>query len=356
MVRLYELYGAYLPATFFIGGFGFDVATLGRIDHWVTLFQQALFLLLIGGLLALETASSFQPEDRPSWVVKSAPYRSALLHFLFGGLLSAYTIFYFKSTSTLPSFFFMVLLVLLLVLNEHSLLQKRGLVVKYVLFSLCLLSYFTYLVPILWGGIGGLPFVVALFTSLLFILLFLWCAVPQRDCAPLALRRYFLFPLGVHLIFCAFYFLTWLPPVPLSLQFAGVYQEVSRKGDVFELKYDRPWWRFWERGAQTFLARDGDRVHCFARIFSPTGMKDRITAHWMHKVPQHGWQTTDRIPIEVSGGRQEGFRGLTYKNNYEPGYWRVLFETSDGRELGRIYFTIENDDEKTERTFNVDQA
>lgn len=356
LIHIYELYGSYLPALFFVGGFSFDLVTLGRIDHWVTLFQQAVFLLLIGGLLAIETTASFQSDARPAWLVKTQPYRAALLHFLFGGLLSAYTIFYFKSASTLPSFFFMLMLVALLILNEHSALQKRGLAVKYVLFSLCLLSYFAYLVPMLWGEIGSLPFVVALLSSLLLLLVFLWSATPEKEWVPAVVKRYLRLPLGVHLIFASFYFLGWLPPAPLSLEYAGVYHKISRVGGVFQLEYDRPFWRFWENGAQTFKARPEDRVQCFARIFSPTGLTDRITAHWMLKDPKRGWLTTDRIPIEVTGGRQEGFRGVTYKKNYQPGYYRVLFETSDGRELGRVYFTVELDRDTSERKYRLDTA
>ena len=75
LLRIYDLYGALLPAIFFMGGFSFDIATLGHIDHWITLFQQGVFLLLIGGLLALETTASFQNDSRPSWITKSDPFR-----------------------------------------------------------------------------------------------------------------------------------------------------------------------------------------------------------------------------------------------------------------------------------------
>jgi hypothetical protein len=49
----------------------------------------------------------------------------------------------------------------------------------------------------------------------------------------------------------------------------------------------------------------------------------------------------DSIPIRILGGRQEGFRGYGMKSNYQPGKWKVHVETTDGREIGRIYFTLE---------------
>jgi hypothetical protein len=49
----------------------------------------------------------------------------------------------------------------------------------------------------------------------------------------------------------------------------------------------------------------------------------------------------DSIPIKIVGGREEGFRGFGVKSNYQPGEWKVQVETTDEREIGRVYFTLE---------------
>ena len=54
-----------------------------------------------------------------------------------------------------------------------------------------------------------------------------------------------------------------------------------------------------------------------------------------------GWTSTDKIPMKVSGGRKEGYRGFSTKQNYQAGDWKISVETSDGREIGRIYFKVE---------------
>ena len=41
------------------------------------------------------------------------------------------------------------------------------------------------------------------------------------------------------------------------------------------------------------------------------------------------------------GGRVEGFRGFGTKSNYQPGDWKVQIETTDEREIGRVYFNLE---------------
>jgi hypothetical protein len=110
---------------------------------------------------------------------------------------------------------------------------------------------------------------------------------------------------------------------------------------------------FWQNGDQSFRARPEDKVICFARIFSPTRFKDQLQVRWMYR-DRRGWNTADVIPIEIVGGREEGFRGYTTKSNHFPGDWRVQIETTDARELGRIYFRIEKDETTSEREIKID--
>jgi hypothetical protein len=81
-------------------------------------------------------------------------------------------------------------------------------------------------------------------------------------------------------------------------------------------------------------------VYVFFRIFSPTRFADQVLMRWFRK-DADGWQLTDSIPINIVGGREQGFRGYGVKANHQPGEWKVQVETTDGREIGRIYFRIE---------------
>ena len=71
-----------------------------------------------------------------------------------GALLNLYAIFYFKSSSLLVSFGFLGFLVILLLANEFRRVKSLGLPFKFALLSLCLLSFFAYLVPVLVGSIS----------------------------------------------------------------------------------------------------------------------------------------------------------------------------------------------------------
>jgi len=128
---------------------------------------------------------------------------------------------------------------------------------------------------------------------------------------------------------------------------AGVCQRlcgpgVERTGEGFRLSHERPWWRFWHNGDQVFRAQPGDRVVVFFRIFSPARFADRVRMRWYWEPGGRGWLLQDSIPIDIVGGREQGFRGYGFKANYQPGRWKVQVETEDGREIGRVYFTLES--------------
>jgi hypothetical protein len=184
-----------------------------------------------------------------------------------------------------------------------------------------------------------------------------WIRFSAPDSFPRA-RRQILVPLGAVLTgFLAFYLFRLVPPVPLSIPFIGVYHTVERSGQGYRLIHERPAWRWWHNGDQSFRAQPGDKVYVFFRIFSPTRFSHEVVVRWYWKDEQsaRGWVLQDSLPIKITGGREEGFRGYGFKANYQSGAWKVQVETTDGREIGRIYFDLESAPE-TPRAFEAELA
>ncbi len=55
------------------------------------------------------------------------------------------------------------------------------------------------------------------------------------------------------------------------------------------------------------------------------------------------YSTEDLIPLALTGGRGEGFRGYVAKAHYVPGRWRVSTETEDGRPVSVLKFKVAAD-------------
>jgi hypothetical protein len=330
----------------FVGGFLFDIVTLDRIDSWFTIGQQVAYILLVG----IALMQMFFEESRPArdvagmGAIKRAYYefRNAIVHFILGSLLSLYTLFFFKSSSLFVSFGFMAILVALLIVNESERFKKLGLSVKFALLSICLLSFSAGVVPVFIGSIGMIVFLASMLVGCIPLAVVnrrIRIHAPER--VPQA-RRQILLPFGcVLVLFLALYLFRLIPPVPLSIQYIGVYHGVERQGDTFVLSHERPFWRFWDNGDQKFLAQPGDKVYVFFRIFSPARFADQVLLRWYWKDGGGKWRLHDSIPINIVGGRARGFRGYGMKSNYQPGEWKLQVETTDEREIGRVYFDLE---------------
>jgi Protein of unknown function (DUF2914) len=342
----------------FICGFLFDILMVDRADSWHAIAQQLAYLAVILAALTQMFLEDGRPQPDPAslfflkrWYYQ---YRTALVHFFLGTLLNVYTIFFFKSSSLLVSFGFLAFLVLLLWANESERVKSMGLPFKFTLLCLCSMCFAANVVPIFIGSIGTTVFLVSMLAGCLPVIGVVWWIRKKRPDHFSRARRQMLVPLGGVLAgFLVFYYFRLIPPVPLSIPFIGVYHAVEKTPDTYRLSHQRPIWRIWQNGDQEFVAQPGDRVFVFFRIFSPTRFSDQVQMRWYWKDEARGWLLQDTIPIKIVGGRAEGFRGYGFKSNYQPGEWKVQVETTDSREIGRVYFSLETGPEWP-RTFEID--
>jgi hypothetical protein len=345
--RFYEQNERVVDIAFFAGGFLFDVFTLSRVDAWLFVVQQVVYLVAAGAILL----HIFFDEGKPARQLDGMPrlkrwyfeYRMAAVHFLLGALLSVYTLFFFKSSSLLVSFAFLLFLVLLLVINESKRFKRLGLPFKFALLSVCLLSFSAILVPVVVGSIGVVVFLLSMLVGTIPVAIMqrrIKIHAPERS---VQASRQIVVPFGLVLIgFLALYLFRLIPPVPLSIPYIGVYHVVEKTEAGYRLTHESGSWRFWRRGDQYFAAQPGDRIYVFFRIFSPAHFADQVTMRWYWKPEGGDWKLHDSIPIAIVGGREQGFRGYGFKTNYQPGDWKVQVDTTDGREIGRVYFTVES--------------
>ncbi|MBI3565518.1 MAG: hypothetical protein HY079_10015, partial [Elusimicrobia bacterium] len=216
--RVYEEHEPACTVGLFVAGFLFDTLAVGRIDKLHNILHQASYLALcalLTGWELRELYGRFVPHPRLATFWR---YHAGATHFMLGTLLNIYTLFYFKSASLGTSFVFLVLLAGLLAVNELKPFADSGTTLRMTLFSLCLVSYFTYLVPTLAGSIGVLPFLGTLTASTACVTGLAWWLSYDLPDPRAALKRHLLVPYAcVALGFAALYFARVIPPVPLSL-------------------------------------------------------------------------------------------------------------------------------------------
>jgi hypothetical protein len=350
--------GRHSTLVMFVAGFFFDFFTMQRIDAWRDLAYQLGCLAGLTGLLIFQ-----HREAMGTWVprgIVERPWRYNLqaLHFLYGGLLSAYVVLYFRSTTAATPALFVALLAGVMVLNEVPRVQRIGAHLRLGLYGFCVLSFLIYFIPVVLGRINGWVFLLSLLSSAAVVWVVTRWLVP-RDANRWAARRRLFAPAGsVLVLIAALYVLRLIPPVPLSVQFQGIYHDVRRENGGYTLVYEEASpWRIWRRDSRTFHRRDGDRLHYFARVFAPSGFSHRVIIRWEFFDETGGaWTTTDRIPLDLIGGRAAGFRGSAVKSNFMPGRWRVTAETDDGRAIATLSFRVEDDTSARERQWKTIRA
>jgi hypothetical protein len=329
----------------FVAGFLLDLFTMQRIDAWADLAFQLGYLAGLTLLLVYQQRQGTGRWTPGPRMERWWRYNVEALHFLYGGLLSAYVVLYFRSSTFARPAVFLALLAAVMIVNEAPHVRRAGHPLRLGLYGFCVLSFLTYFVPIVMGRIGGWVFLLALGLSAAFVWVMTALLAPPGGDRYAARRRLFAPAAGMLALIGVLYLLRLIPPVPLSVQFQGIYHDVRRDAAGYTLVYvEPPAWALWRRDSRPFERREGDRLHYFARVFAPSGFRHRVLIRWeVYDEARGAWTTTDRIPLEVVGGRAEGFRGTAVKANFGPGRWRVTAETEDGRAIGTVTFRVEQD-------------
>ena len=340
-MEFYQHHEVLVSVIMFALGFLFDIYTIRRIDNIYGIIQQGIYLIVLGVFLILEIRS-FRGK-RSLW-----QYHNMVVHFLFGALLSLYTIFYYTSASAITSFVYIILLGSLMLANEFGKIRSVGLPVRVILYAICTLSYFSFLFPIFFKRIGPLPFWCGVLSSLtLFILIWLFNLRGIKD-----VKKQVVFPaIALHLLFVIGYYTSLIPPVPMAVKKIGVFHKVEKLNGKYVGFHNRTFWDNLLPGTKEYLAREGDKVTVLLSIFSPAKFQDQIFLHWYYDDEKNGWSREDTIPLSILGGRAGGFRGYGSKKFYKLGLYRVIVETSDGREVGRINVEIKRDNTTDDRLF-----
>ena len=348
-----------IPVISFFAGVTWDSFTLTRIDRLSDNLIILFYLLVLGaGIIVTYRAGASgktsSSDRRPllHWVPidRVHEYLPWAIQFLFGSLFSAYAIFYSQSASWSGTGLFFALLVALLIANEFLRDRLSNGPLLIALYTVVVFSFLTFALPVLTGVMNVWMFLLGAALTLLIVMWLVRLILQRRPTAPpVRAPSWWARPdvrLGLPGVLAVatligFYVMNWIPPVPLSMKFGGVYHAVTRQADTFHLSFERgAWYQLWKRSDDRFHGEGP--AFCFTAVFAPVDLKTTIYHRWYHRAPGSSRvTTTDRIGLAISGGRDGGYRGYTVKAKLAPGEWRVDVETDDGRVLGHIDFLVE---------------
>ncbi|PYY86272.1 DUF2914 domain-containing protein [Pseudomonas sp. TKO26] len=124
---------------------------------------------------------------------------------------------------------------------------------------------------------------------------------------------------------------SWVPPATLWLTEDAISTQLQDRtpGDSLEQVSSRQ------------VRSDG--LYAYTAINAPRGLDERIYHVW-----QFNGSEVDRIALDIRGGRKEGYRAWSHKQNFPAnpaGNWQVRVITEDGQVIGVLRFEITDPDQ-----------
>ncbi|EIK97605.1 hypothetical protein PMM47T1_07471 [Pseudomonas sp. M47T1] len=130
---------------------------------------------------------------------------------------------------------------------------------------------------------------------------------------------------------CGWMMRSWVPPATLWITESAVTLEMDNAnrthGDSIK------------NVAASQVRANG--LYAYTAINAPRGLEERIYHVW-----KFNGQEVDRIPLDIHGGRDEGYRAWTHKMNLPAnpvGKWQVQILTEDGQMIGVLRFRVTDD-------------
>lgn len=341
--RYIQKHQKYAPLIFFIGGFIFDSLTLGRIDRLYDLIVLCLYMTLLTVALYL-----YNLADDGKWkntiLERFEVYFPSVIQFFFGGLSSAYVIYFSRSVSLSKTISFFIILIALFVANEFL---KKRISNKYLQFSVYFFvnfTFFSFIIPVFIKEMNTNVFIFSGLVSLVFTLIFIIViySISPSTRAEIHIAKIIGILFIVYGTINLFYFFKLIPPVPLALDSGIVAHNIKMENNKYVVTFETDeWYVFWRQHRLKFIYVPGENVYVFTSIFAPTDIEKSIYHRWeWYNDTTDEWDIVEDIGYNITGGRDDGYRGYTFKNNVKQGLWKVEVITEEDLVIGIIDFEI----------------
>lgn len=326
-----------------IGGFVFDAVTLQRIDLFWDNFWVIAHLAIVGTCIVFINRIDLQLGDEKNpakfhfWLVN-------ILQFFFGGLLSTYLVFYFRSSDIFVEWPFILILVVAFWANESFKRAYVRLSFQIILYYLSIFAFAIFFIPVLVHEIGPAVFLLSGIASLAAMTGFM-AIVSHFSRGKIAKKREIIV-LWVGIVFALvniLYFNNLIPPIPFSLKDSGVYHAITKNadGNYTVLSEDTSWWTKFFTLYPDFHASESDPIYVYSAIFSPALFETDVIDDWQYYDDiEHAWVDKYQVSLAVTGGRDGGFRTWSVQQGIMAGRWRVNIKTQTGQIIGTIRFNI----------------
>ncbi|MCP8900037.1 DUF5924 family protein [Gilvimarinus xylanilyticus] len=127
----------------------------------------------------------------------------------------------------------------------------------------------------------------------------------------------------------------WVPPANLWLTQVAITPSINNREKAPE-----------KRLKALGSAQLEDGLYAYTAIHAPRGLRERIYHVW-----RLNGKTVDKIPLDINGGREAGYRAWSHKLNFPPypqGNWRIDVVTEANQVIGVLRFSVSDNPQASE--------
>lgn len=327
----------------FVFGFLFDSFLLPDVDRPETKYLGLTWLCLLAVTIILRewvvsrnTASKLEQ--------KTYSILTFGVSFFSGSAMSFVFVYAMRSAAFVVSWPLFVILLIIMAANEFISTHNYRFTLDIGVLFVGLVFYSIFNVPIVMGQVNDVVFLVSVTVALIVSLVYVWILKHTSEAAERETARGYALAMGIPLFVGMLYFLNVIPAVPLSLEKSGIYHRIEKTetGEyIGQQENDMRFLAQYRRDTYHLTAADNG-IYFFSSVSAPAEVSAPITHVWeYYDETTRTWITSSTISFSLTGGRGDGYRAYSKKENVSPGLWRVTVKVDNNRIVGRQRFYIE---------------
>lgn len=335
-------YTAHTTTIIFLFGFVFDVVMLPDIDHPITRYIGLAHICVVASLIMFRewlvsrnTATVFEQ--------KLYSLSSFFISFSSGAALSFIFVYSLRSADLLVSWPLLLAFIICIIVNEFVSTHNFRFTLDVGILLVAVLFYSIFNTPIILKVENDVIFAISIGISIVVSLLYLYLLHFTSESASYEAPRTYALAIGIPMFVGMLYFLNFLPPVPLSLREAGVYHNIIHtEGREFLAQQENDTRILKKYRIPTFHMLPSDTgIYFFSNINTPAELTAPISHTWeYYDATSRVWVMSTKISFDIVGGRKDGYRAFSKKENITEGLWRVTVKVGNNRIIGRQKFNV----------------
>ncbi len=329
----------------FVGGFIFDLIILPEAGHTFTIWIGLLYLSIVGGSIALR-----------EWVIarntategeqKVFSLLTFAIAYFSGSALSFVCVYAIRSAIFSVSWPLLLILLLCVIANELVSSHHFRFNLDVGVFLIALFFFIVFNLPILLKVQNDTTFLISTGIAIGLSLFFVYILSFTSDGAKEESPKLYSLAYGIPMFIGMLYFLNVIPAVPLSLTSTGIYHTISRnESGIFKGLGETDTRIFSTLRTPVFhLTPTSNGVYFFSAVGAPAELTAPLSHVWEYYDPVTNiWVEKFSIAFTLAGGRENGYRAYSQKENIEDGLWRVTVKVDAKRIVGRMKFYVKEE-------------